>query len=536
MDINEPELVVLQEKQGPHVDRLEEILTEQYCAFDMSMMGSGKTYTTTALALRLEFEHVIVVCPVPLEAKWKTMSRFGVNLTRVISYPSLISRKGCVPKHGLLDRIDIDEETFFKPTDLLKELISEGCLIVFDEAQKFKNKNETWKACQVLSSTVLKIGGTSRFVLLSGTPIDKEEHAINMMQMMGFIQSPRLYMFDKEERRLRLYGAQELIDYCKTVDLNLTLEFLRLNPFTADNVRHNCYLMFQQILKRKIATAMPSPVTKIDSKNGYYNIYSQEDRKLLTESIEHLSTKLRFNEREGTVDTRNGGFGAIQKCLMGIEKSKINSMARITRNTLNEHPNGKVCVFVNYTEGLFRLAELLKDFNPIVMYGAIQPKKRQALFDMFQAPNLKSRLLIGNLTICSAGIDLDDKDGRFPRYAFASPNYTILDLHQLTRRFVRLDSKSNATFRFFYGKIGRKETSILSALVRKTQVMKDTLEMQVDEGVVFPGDYKEDIEGGSDSAGEEDIPAVTRRMSQINLRPSTPVYDEWDEESDYESD
>jgi hypothetical protein len=66
--------------------------------------------------------------------------------------------------------------------------------------------------------------------------------------------------------------------------------------------------------------------------------------------------------------------------------------------------------------------------------------------------------------------------------------------------------------------------------------MKDTLEMQVDEGVVFPGDYKEDIEGGSDSAGEEDIPAVTRRMSQLNLRPPTPVYDEWDDESDYESD
>jgi hypothetical protein len=213
----------LTSEQLPHVHRLLDILQRSHVAFDMSMMGAGKTYTTTELSKMAGFKYVVVICPATVESKWRDMAKYGINLFKVISYQSLRSRKGCKPSHDLLNREDKiteggQEEIIFTPTETLKKITTEGCLFVFDEAQNIKNKNDQWYACKAISSFIFKVGGNSRFVLLSGTPIDKEEHAINLMTMMGFIKSSKLYTFNKEEKNLKLYGAQELIDYCKMID------------------------------------------------------------------------------------------------------------------------------------------------------------------------------------------------------------------------------------------------------------------------------------------------------------------------------
>jgi hypothetical protein len=513
------ETIVLRKNQIVHVERLEEILSSHFCAFDMSIMGAGKTYTTSSLSIKLGFEHVIVICPATVESKWKSMSNFGVKIDNVISYQSLRSRKGSTPKHGLLDRHDIptshsedkdenEEEStaYFTPTEKLIEIVKEGCLVVFDEAHNFKNKNDQFMACQALTNIILKIGGLSRFILLSGTPFDKEKHVINMLHMMGFIRSAKLYSFTKEDRRLRLYGAQELIDYCKVIDEKGTNDFLKAYPFYQENVQHNCYLMFQKIIKPSITSSMPSPELEINCKNGYYIISREEDRKNLTKAISDLRSSLMFDERRETVNVTKTGFQVIAKTLVKIEKSKIFDMARVAMNTLQEHPNCKVGLFVNYTESVMELKELLSDYNPIVLYGQITKEKRQDLIDKFQERNLNRRLIISNLKVASVGIDLDDKDGNFPRYAFASPNYVILDLHQLTRRFARLDTKSDATFRFFYGNVGKKETSILNALARKTQVLKDTLDEYTGEKIIYPGEYEGEIETEEGVYTKEIIP------------------------------
>jgi hypothetical protein len=233
MALSKEEKIYLKENQVPHVEKLEDILSAHYCAFDMSMMGSGKTYTSSYLSIDLEFEHVVVICPASVEAKWKDMKNYGVRIHSVISYDSLRSRKGSQPKHGLLNRTDLEEGSgvVFTPTELLNKLVKEGCLIVFDEAQKMKNKSDQFYACKAISTAILKIGGQSRFLLLSGTPIDKEVQAIHIMQMMGFIRQAKLYVYNKEERFLKLYGAQDLIDYCNTVDKEGTKEFLRYKSF-----------------------------------------------------------------------------------------------------------------------------------------------------------------------------------------------------------------------------------------------------------------------------------------------------------------
>lgn len=490
------EKIILKENQIPHVEKLEDILSEQYCAFDMSSLGSGKTYTTSELSLRLEFKHVIVICPASLETKWKSMKKYGINLTQVISYQSLRSRQNAIPRHGLLQRHDsIDAGLFFTPTETYNRLVDEGTLVVFDEVQHIKNKNDQFVACQALTSSILRSGGISRFIFLSGTPIDKEEQALHMMQIMGMIRSHKLYVFSKEENRLKLIGAQELIDFCKAIDPIGIMNFLKLHPFNKDNIKHNCYLIFQRIIKKNISVAMPSPPLEIDVKNGYYKIEDEEDKRNLIKGIIQLQTSVMYNEKEGTVNVAKGSFENINKALMVIEKAKINSMIRVAKAQLLENLQCKVGLFVNFRDDVEKIRDALAEFNPVVINGSIPKHKRQSIINKFQEDNDNYRVIIGIITVVATGIDLDDKFGERPRFAYAIPNYSILNLHQLTRRFIRLDSKSIPTFRFFYGNISRKESSILNSLAKKSSVLSQTLEQQVQqEKLLFPGDLESEEE------------------------------------------
>ncbi len=490
------ETLILQEHQIPHVEKLSNILENNYCAFDMSVMGAGKTYTTTALSMFLEFNHLIVICPASVEAKWNQMKRYGVNLTKVLSYGGLKSKKGFQPKHGLLSRIESpgDDALVFLPTDELIQIVREGCLFVFDEAQNLKNDNSQFQACQTITNLVVNLGGTSRFILLSGTPIDKEDQSVNIMRLMGIIRSSRLYNYYPEDNRIKRIGAQELIDFCNKIDPVETRKFLAIHPFTRDKIRHNCYLMFQRIVKKNLSAAMPSPVTEIDCKNGYYKIEDSDDKADLVRGIESLQRSLQFSEKDESINITRDSFAGITKALIAIEAAKVMTMARIARKQLKANPKCKVGIFVNYTDSIVKLKEELIDFGPLSINGQTAKPARQTAIKKFQEENLKHRVFIANIQVASTGIDLDDKNGEFPRHAYISPSYRILDLHQLTRRFTRLDTKSVAHVRFFYGNVGRKETSILNSLARKTAVLKETLDQQAGEGILFPGEYAEDIE------------------------------------------
>ena len=68
--------------QREHVAALEEILTRSPFAFDFSMLGTGKTYTSTQIAMDMRMSHVVVIAPVSVLPKWRAMQRdFGLPLS-----------------------------------------------------------------------------------------------------------------------------------------------------------------------------------------------------------------------------------------------------------------------------------------------------------------------------------------------------------------------------------------------------------------------------------------------------------------------
>ena len=70
-------MIELQPQQQDHVTRLTDILTKHKCALDLSVMGAGKTYTTSCLSLlpQFGFTQVMVICPVSVQPKWGAMGK-----------------------------------------------------------------------------------------------------------------------------------------------------------------------------------------------------------------------------------------------------------------------------------------------------------------------------------------------------------------------------------------------------------------------------------------------------------------------------
>jgi len=503
----------LKEDQLPHVQRLISILEDNFCAFDMSMMGAGKTYTATALAKHFEFDKVIIICPASIVAKWNLMKNFGLKIHSVISYESLRSIRGKDPAHRLLFRYDDGKHVHFEPSPELERMTEKGLFVVFDEAQRVKNKNASWYACKTIAETILLSGGMSRFLLLSGTPIDKQEQAMNMMKMMGFIRSEKLYVHNLAQNTLNLYGAEELIDFCRRINSRKVDEILSEEPFTARNIESICYKLFQKIIKPNITSSMPAPKienVRIDLKNAEYSIRGFEDEQDIRRAVTEVNdtfTKFTKNERYDINvinPSENSKLKAvkekrremiqrlIEKIIFNmrvIENAKMNIFITLAKKKLEENPNYKVCLFVNYTSSIKILQKGLKDYEPLVLDGKVPKEQRQDILTKFQEPTTRFRLLIGNIRVCSSGLDIDDKLGNFPRFIYANANLSILDLQQLPSRFLRLDTKSSSVFRFVYVR-NYPEIGLLQNLKKKSKVMKQTTEKQVEEGTQFVGDLE----------------------------------------------
>jgi hypothetical protein len=608
---NDIESITLIRDQEAQAKSLIEILKRSVVAFDMSMMGAGKTYVSSEVATRFGFKNIVVVCPASVSGKWEEMKRFKAIQSSnfiVLSYEALRSTtpRGLdlggprLLSHGLLYRKDPnvlgsilrkeksiplgdklpsipkalapgsspkakapgsmedekESKTEFFPSEELINIVKEGCLFIFDEAQKIKNRNAQWLATRCIADTLLKYGGKSRFLMLSGTPIDKEEHAINLMQMMGFIKSVKLYdtvdvstekvsgrsverlTGKNTERSVKLIGAQELINFCMRISENArknTEKIVRVlnvsNNFglgdkgsVREGVIHLCYKLFQEVIKKDITSSMAPPDLSdrgvvLDIKNGYYKFeqfavfgkniskifFKYDDSEMETRKRELMKSLDLLNRmmKVGRIGATGGvktsedyvnKFG-LTKPLKMIETAKVPLFIRKAYEVLTTIPNSKVCIFVNYLDNLDEIAKALAEFDPIIMNGSVDKKKRQDLIGLFQKPDLEYRVYISILSVSATGIDLDDQSpkGLYPRYAFASPGFKIDELHQLTRRFYRANTKSSTVFRFVYAK-GFEEVGLLNNLARKTNVMKETLEKQVAGGVKFPGEYMNELE------------------------------------------
>jgi len=526
--------IVLHDSQSLHRDRLLEILDISPFVFDFSMMGTGKTYVSSDIYQKGDYSHLVCIVPSSVKTKWQYMYlNHGVDLDVLVSYSELRSTKFKQPKHGLLVRRDTTrtirrsdgtsravDTCQFQVTEKYLNRVKNGLFLVIDEIQNIKNTNDQLMACKELVKPILdryaeeqavinhygKLPDNfkkSRIILLSGSPMDKKSQVIHFYRCLGIMKSEKLRVYNpytgvkhdqgiSEIRRyFQKHFPEQYQNYC--INYYYGLYSLYHSDETVMDLEKRCYSLFQKILKPELSSSM-DPITNnyhLEQYNGFFKM-EHDDHQLLIKGIEHLERATNYDDQLRTIDFGVNGVDAlrnIQRALVMIETSKINLLVRLAKMKLDANPQQKVVIAVNYRDTIDDLLFLLQSYNPLRLSGEVSHKKRYEILEEFQRSNGDHRLLIGNMTVMSTGIDLDDTNGHWPRVAFVNPNYSAISLYQFGYRFHRVHTRSNSEVYFVFGDGLKTELPILDSLAKKGEVLGETCEKQREAGIKFPGNF-----------------------------------------------
>lgn len=529
--LHEP--IQLLESQLGHQTRITDMMTRRKFVLDFSMLGAGKTYTSSKQALDQKFAHVIVVCPVSVQSKWKMMSTVhGVPIKSLLSQQSLRSQKHKQPSHGLLTRRDFTtrqlkprhvetdfdpwieiEKVEFKPSEKQLRMLNEGLLLIVDEIQNIKNVSGQFLAAQAMLKPILDGNAPdakSRVILLSGSPIDRTQQSHNLFRALNIQKSDILARFNFQQQRMDWVGLQEIHDQCHALDPAATDAIQRPSSRDTSDTALIPYVqrLFQNVLKKHCSSTMlPPPIpVKVLKRNAFYPQRDVEGVEVIKRGIKFLKEAVSFNEGTGQV-----GFGSnaaqtmtgITRGLQVIETGKINLFRDVAIEALDGHPQQKVVIAVNFTETINDLKKIFEDLghSVLVLNGSVSSDGRARVMNQFQTPSTEHRILLANQSVISTGIDLDDKHGSFPRICFVSPNQSTITAFQLGHRFHRADTKSDSAVHFVQAKnFGGHawthplqetiEVRVLNSLAAKGAIMKETTPEQLSVGVVFPSDHE----------------------------------------------
>ena len=528
-DQNNLSKIKLYPEQIVHMKKLVDSAKKHDIIFDQSDMGSGKTVVSLA-QLKWWGYNGLIICPNSAKAVWrKHIDQYDVFnvvykkskgkevpkqkdieiynfelLSRGTSFPYL---KKLVKTEGK-NKIEA-----FEPTEELDNLIAnQNTFLIIDEAHSLKNTTSSRSQAAITfinECTALAEKHKTKFkvLLCSGTLFDKPEHTKTFLKMMKILKSRNLFYTDPMTLSVKLEGLQEVIDAAKSINARKTQEVLSMYPFdtsqkskSADNI---CYELFVKVILDDHSSSMGTQKTNHDAKQQLINIYlnlSDENYEYYSRGISMLSESVARMARARMAGVRfENVWGGVMKSLQILESSKCTSLAIHCYQKLKENPNLKIVIGCWFVHSIKYLEDSLKDFGAMTLTGALKESDRAKIIDLFQKDNDKCRVIIGQMSIISQSISLDDTTGNYSREAYFIPNYQAVPLQQAAGRIHRKNTMSDSTVYYVYGKqfsttknapintIGT-EMQLLSTLVVKGETLKSINKAQVQTGKKFLDD------------------------------------------------
>jgi superfamily II DNA or RNA helicase len=553
--------IELHDYQKENYENIKKILECSYYALDISEMGSGKSFVSLYYFINdKSLNYAVVITMNNIVSKWRDIvKKFNINKPiLIVSYTDISGVMDNQPKSGLLYRKDIPEEprlntilsstnqTYnveYYPTQLLKNIVNSGMLLIIDEYHMIKNhRNCSSIACSEIIKEI-KESNNSKIIILSGTPFDSHQFAVSFFRNMKILTEERLLAnrdniitseefsrnfkinvkniteFEKHKDK-KWSGLKQIYDYCDTVlkfrkgfrsaifnEIFLKIKLNNKINMEFKNINHFVYFLFIEIIIMFLSSSMSVPSKQLIGrkkkrprliiKNYFYEFRSNKDKENVNEAVMNIIDCFNYDEESGTIiETKKkliNKLGNSILFLMKYENGCINLLEDIIKIDL-ETTNKKIVVCCNFINTIEKLSNRLEKYNPIVLTGKTKKTERHNMINKFQENSNDNRLIISNFKIISVGIDLDDKFGNMPRKCYIVPNFYAIDLHQLNYRFLRSnDTKSNTEINMVYYK-GNVLNKVIDSLHRKSSIIKEIASTKSESNLTFFSDIKAEYE------------------------------------------
>lgn len=510
--------IVLEDEQLEHCNIALDILQENRSFFDVSATGRGKTVIQSKVAKQLGLRP-FVVCPVNGVSMWKkTLNRENIDYEAVLSYPTLIKEK-----HGYLSKSTHIHQTAkrsktittFTATDKFTQLLDfdyenddgtvspSGILLIFDEAQHYKNNSLQYKACLGLAQAVHTSDSISRICILSRTPIDKTVQVMNALQIIGFLDDIKLGYYSPAEGYV-ITGANCMFNRCRELDETLTNTIIQNSDITKANlVKALVHTLYKDVVLKYLSHGLPPKlycdkygnVCKIHIRDLYCKI-NKEDEKVFIESIQNIITETGYGTEEIKKDMKT--MQIVKKCRMIRENRTVKTLVRLVTNNLLEDPHCKTAIACSHPGTLDSLLDQFEErgIKAKIIDGKTPKVERDRIMEIYQQDNNRYRVLLLNLTVASTSYSINDTCGRI-KHVYIIPSYNIQDMSQIKGRFYRFGQQADVYIYYVYGDVGVDEASILDSLKSKTSVLKGNLQGCLGDEQ-FPTEYAKEYEDGKD--------------------------------------
>lgn len=429
---------------------------------DTSEPGAGKTSLAIWLAQRFRMG-IFVVCPAKLLQNWaEATAQYSVDLVGSVSFETLRAKR----EDNELLSYDEERKEFVVKQAAIDLMYDRAVLVCVDEVQHGKNKTAQAESIASFLEVInypSAYGQTecpSRWLLMSGTPFDKVEHARQFMRITGY--SPNEKFTEDVGRRT--------VEILRQADPDFPGEW---NGLT----KKEMYLMYTEVVKPRITSSMPKP------RSGYkkytFNTFFDTHDPAVAEQVRAAVEKLEHATRERVLKSgkvsKGGRLGDIVTAMVELHAAKVEIYHVPVRRLLERTTADKVIFLTEYNNSTDRIAELLADYEPIVITGTTPMRQRQTLVRQFNT-DLSKRLLIAKLDVIGEGFDLHDRVGDSRRHIFILPNYKIINIVQGLNRVDRVGRRSDLGVYIAYVEgVGKLESSILKKVYEKCAVISTTL-------------------------------------------------------------
>lgn len=455
IEISQETLDQLLPHQPKHVRNLLWIYREKHrpTTIDGSETGTGKTYTTCAVAKELGVK-ILVICPKPAIPAWYRIAQlFGLEVIGVINYETAQNGKyyesltdfydetrfSCpyldVVREQVRDQYDQPVWTTagrpkMKVVDINWDLPNET-ILVWDESHKGKSgfyAGQTVNNKLMVSVKPHLSYANRRFcMMLSATITDKEENFDMAGYLLGLYTPHVKRVFDRFLQRVsRKFNGDTLGGINKLMYPHFGS---RMTMTDVADVFEN---FTKSIIMAKAYKIDPETAAKIE---------------FIHQQIQAYLTALRA---KGMPER---GWGYIIRCWQKIELLKV--PLGIRRIKKHYHAGRSVVIFISYTqtkrailEGISTAPNSIPLTEIEFIDGGQKPDERELVINSFQEDQL--RVLICQIKAGGTALSLHDTHGNFPRTSIIFPTWSAIDLKQALGRVDRASSLSQAIQELLY--------------------------------------------------------------------------------------